>query len=67
MRKSIEFRENELQEKVNNAENKLEQKIKHRIEEIYDSHIHLDYLKQNLIYLEDRTRRVSQTCTQFTH
>ena len=67
MRKSIEFRENELQEKVNNAENKLEQKIKHRIEEIYDSNIHLDYLKQNLIYLEDRTRRVSQTCTQFTH
>ena len=66
MRKSIEFRENELQEKVNNAENKLEQKIKHRIEEIYDSNIHLDYLKQNLIYLEDRTRRVSQTCTQFT-
>ena len=67
MRKSIEFRENELQEKVNNAENKLEQKIKHRIEEIYDSNIHLDYLKQNLICLEDRTRTVSQTCTQFTH
>ena len=66
MRKRIELRENELQEKVNNAENKLEQKIKHRIEEIYDSNIHLDYLKQNLIYLEDRTRRVSQTCTQFS-
>ena len=35
LRKSIEFTENQLEEKVNSAENKLAD-IEHRIEEIYD-------------------------------
>ena len=51
--KSIEFTENQLKEKVNNAENKLAY-IEHWIEEIYDYQIELDYVEEKLIDLEDR-------------
>ena len=56
MRKDIEFTENQLEEKVNNAESKLAD-IEHRIEEIYDSQIDPEYVEQKLIDLEDRSRR----------
>ena len=56
LRKSIEFTENQLKEKVNNAENKLAD-IEHRIEEIYDYQIDPDYIEQKPIDLEDRSRR----------
>ena len=56
MRKSIEFTENQLQEKVNNAENKLVH-IEQRIERIYDYQIGPDYVEQKLIDLDDRSRR----------
>ena len=56
MRKSIEFTENQLEEKVNNAENKLTD-IEHRIEEIYDYKIDPDNVVQKLIDLEDRSKR----------
>ena len=56
MRKSIEFTENQLDEKVNNAENKLAD-IEHQIEEIYGNQIDPDYVEQQLIDLEDRSRR----------
>ena len=56
MRKSIEFTENQLEEKVSNAESKLVD-IKHRIEEIYDYQIDPEYVEQKLIDLEDRSRR----------
>ena len=56
MRKSIEFTENQLEEKVNNAKNKLVD-IEQRIEEIYDYQIDLDHVKQKLIDLDDRSRR----------
>ena len=56
MRKSIEFTENQLEEKVNNAENKLAD-IEHRINEIYDYQIDPDYVERKLIDLEDRLRK----------
>ena len=56
LRKSIEFTENQLKGKVNNAEKKVAD-IEHRIEEIYDYQIDLDYIEQKLIDLEDRSRR----------
>ena len=56
MRKSIEFTENQLEEKVNNAENK-QADIEHRIEEIYDYQIDPEYVEQKLIDLEDTSRR----------
>ena len=56
MRKSIEFTENQLEEKANNAESKLAD-IEHRIEEIYDYQIDPEYVEQKLIDLEDRSRR----------
>ena len=56
MRKSIEFTENQLEEKVNNAKNKLVV-IEQRIEEIYYYQIDLDHVKQKLIDLDDRSRR----------
>ena len=45
-----------MEEKVNNAENKLAN-IEHQIEEIYDYHIDLDYSEEKLTDLEDRWRR----------
>ena len=59
MRKSIEFIENQLEQKVNNVENKLAD-IKHRMEEICDYQIDPDYVEQKLIDLEDRSRRNNQ-------
>ena len=56
MRKSIEFTENQLEEKVNNAKNKLVD-IEQRIEEIYYYQIELDHVQQKLIDLDDRSRR----------
>ena len=56
LRKNIEFTENQLEKKVNNAESKLAY-IEHRIEEIYDYQIDLEYIEQKLIDLEDRLRR----------
>ena len=56
MRKSIEFTENQLEEKVNNAKNKLVV-IEQQIEEIYYYQIDLDHVKQKLIDLDDRSRR----------
>ena len=56
MRKSIEFTENQVEEKVNNAENKKAD-IEHRIEEIYDYQIDPEYVEQKLIDLEDTSRR----------
>ena len=56
MRKSIEFTENQVEEKVNNAENK-QADIEHRIEEIYDYQIDPEYVEQKLIDLEDTSRR----------
>ena len=56
LRKSIEFTENQLEEKVNNAKNKLVD-IEQRIEEIYDYQIDLDHVKQKLIDLDDRSRK----------
>ena len=56
MRKSIEFTENQLEEKVKNAENKLAD-IEHRINEIYDYQIDPDYVERKLIDLEDRSRK----------
>ena len=56
LRKSIEFTENQLEEKVNNGKNKLVD-IEQRIEEIYDYQIDLDHVKQKLIDLDDRSRR----------
>ena len=40
----------------NNAKNKLAD-IEHRIEELYDYQIYLNYVKQKLIDVEDRSRR----------
>ena len=45
LRKSTEFTENQLEEKVNNDEYKLTD-IKHQIEEIYDYQIDLDWSSQ---------------------
>ena len=56
LRKSIEFKEKKIEEKVNNAKNKLAD-IEHRIEEIYDYQIDPDYGEQKLLDLEDRSRR----------
>ena len=56
LRKSIEFTENQLEEKVNNAESKKAD-IEHRIEEIYDYQIDPEYVEQKLIDLEDKSRR----------
>ena len=56
LRKSIEFTENQLEEKANNAKNKLVD-IEQRIEEIYYYQIDLDHVKQKLIDLDDRSRR----------
>ena len=56
LRKSIEFTENQLEEKVSNAKNKLVD-IEQRIEEIYYYQIDLDHVKQKLIDLDDRSRR----------
>ena len=56
LRKSIEFTENQVEEKVNNAENKLVD-MEQWTEEIYDYHIDPDYAEQKLIDLEDRSRR----------
>ena len=53
MRKSIEFTENQLEEKKNNTENKLAD-IEHRTEKIYDYQIDVE---QELIGLDDRSRR----------
>ena len=53
MRKSIELTEKQLEEKVNNAKNKLAD-IEHLIEEICDCQIYPDYVEQKLIDLEDR-------------
>ena len=55
MRKNIEFTENLMEEKVNNAANKLAD-IKHQIEEIYDNQIDPDYIEQKIMDLEDRSR-----------
>ena len=53
MRKGIELgTENQLEEKVNNAENKRAD-IEHRTEEIYDYQIDPEYVEQKLIDLED--------------
>ena len=41
---------------MNNVENKVAN-IKHRVEDIYDYQIDLDYVEQKLIDLEDRSRR----------
>ena len=41
---------------MNNVENKVVN-IKHRVEDIYDYQIDLDYVEQKLIDLEDRSRR----------
>ena len=56
LRKSIEFTENQLQEKVKHAENKLVH-IEQRIKRIYDYQIGPDYVEQKLIDLDDRSRR----------
>ena len=56
MTKSIEFTENQQEEKVNTAENKLAD-TKHLIKEIYDYHIDPDYVGQKLKDLEDRSSR----------
>ena len=45
-----------MEEKVNNAENKLADS-EHRIEEIHDYQIDPEYVEQKLIDLEDRSRR----------
>ena len=55
-RKSIEFTENRLEEKVSNVENKLVD-IEQSTEEIYDYQIDPDYVEQKLINLEDKSRR----------
>ena len=50
---SIEFTQNQLEEKVNNTENKLAN-IEHQIEETYDYQIDTEHAEQKLIDLEDR-------------
>ena len=52
----FDFAENQMEEKVNNAENKLAD-IEHQIEEIYDYHIDPDYSEEKLTDLEDSWRR----------
>ena len=56
LRKSIEFTEIQLEEKVNNAGSKLAD-IEYQIEEIYDYQIDPECVEQKLIDLEDRSRR----------
>ena len=54
--KSIKLTENQLEEKMNNVENKLVD-IKHQIEKIYDYQFDLDYAEEKLIDLDNRLRR----------
>ena len=54
LRKNIDITENQLEEKVNNAESKLPC-IEHAAEEIYDCQIDPGYVKQKLIDQEQIT------------
>ena len=56
MRKSIEFTENQLEEKVDKAPNKLAD-IEHGTEEIYYYQIGPGYVKEKIIDLEDSSSR----------
>ena len=55
LKKSIEFTENVLEEKVGHVESKYNY-IEDKMNEIYDYQIDPEYVKQKLIDLEDRSR-----------
>ena len=56
LKKSLEFTENVLQEKVQKCQGKAEN-LDERIWEIYEWHLNPEYVHNKLVDLEDRSRR----------